>query len=154
MATRTAKTIWEGDFKKGTGRITSESGALKDISYTFSTRFENEKGSNPEELIASAHSACYSMSLAEELGKAGYRPAQIVTEDKVTIEKTDNSYKITKIEVFSEATVLDDIEHNKFLNVAENAKKNCPVSKALTGTEIVLNATLKTTEPVEFVNGN
>lgn len=150
MATRTAKTIWEGNLKKGRGKTTAGSGAFK-IPYSHSTRFENEKGSNPEELIAAAHSACYSMSLTDELEKAGYRSQEVITEDRVSIEKVDDKYKITKIEVYTEALVLDDIEYNKFLNIAEEAKRDCPISKALTGTEISLHATLKTTEPVDHV---
>lgn len=154
MTTKSAKTIWEGDFKKGIGKTTASSGAFKDVACSYSTRFEDQKGLSPEELIAAAHSASYSMLLAEGLEKAGYRTGQIVTEDKVTIDKVDNGYKIAKIEVFSEALILDDIEQIKFMNIAENAKVNCPVSKALTGTEIVMKVTMKSPEPVEHTNGN
>lgn len=143
MAIRTATSIWEGNLKEGQGHITSDSGALKNAGYSYSTRFEDKAGTNPEELLAAAHSACFSMALSGALEKEGYQLQKVKTEDKVHLEKIDGIFKITRVEIFAEATV-PNIEELKFLQIAESAKNNCPVSMALKAIEITLHASLKT----------
>ncbi len=141
MPIRKANAQWNGDLREGKGTVKTESGAL-DGQYSFSTRFEEGTGTNPEELIAAAHAGCYSMALSAALAKNGFRPISVKTEDKVYLEKVGEGFSITKIEVTTEAEI-EGIDNEKFQQFAEDAKKNCPVSKVLTGTEIVLNATLK-----------
>ena len=121
--------------------MTSESGALKG-SYTFHTRFEEEKGTNPEELIAAAHAGCFSMALSNILSKAGHEPTSIETTDKVHLEKGDSGFGITRIEIHTTGEV-DGVSEDEFRKYAEEAKENCPVSKALKSVSFDLKARLK-----------
>jgi osmotically inducible protein OsmC len=140
MAVRKARAIWEGKISTGKGSMKLGSGAFEG-SYTFKSRFEDGAGTNPEELIGAAHAGCFSMALSLFLEKAGYPPDRIVTEAKVHIEKQGEGFKITTIELATEAKV-PGIEDKAFQEQARGAKENCPVSKALTGTEIRLQARL------------
>lgn len=140
MPVRTAKAIWEGDLARGKGTVELGSGSYRGA-YSFASRFESGTGTNPEELIGAAHAGCFSMALSGMLGKAGYAPKKIETAARVHIDKVDEGFKITKIELHLEAEI-PGIDRAKFLEHAEAAKKGCPVSRALTGTEIVLDAKL------------
>ncbi|HED07065.1 MAG TPA: OsmC family peroxiredoxin [Ignavibacteria bacterium] len=142
MPVRKANAEWRGDLREGNGKISSESGVLNNISYNFVSRFEQGDETNPEELIGAAHAACYSMALANGLSNANFKVNSIKTEDKVHIEKLEAGFTITKIEI---STVVDveGIDEATFQKHAEDTKKTCPVSKALTGTEMFLTATLK-----------
>ena len=140
MAKRTASAVWEGTLKDGKGRVKLGSGAFEG-QYSFASRFEEGTGTNPEELIGAAHAGCFSMALAAGLTRAGLNPTRISTDATVSLEKVGESFKITTIELETEAEV-SGIDQSAFLDYAENAKKNCPVSQALAGTEIKLNAKL------------
>ncbi len=140
MVARTSKAEWKGNLKDGQGIVELGSGAFKG-SYSFPSRFEEGQGTNPEELIAAAHAGCFSMALSAGLGKAGYSPTRVATTAKVHLEKVGEGFAITRIELESEAEV-PGIDNAAFLEQAEAAKKGCPVSKALTGAEITLNARL------------
>jgi osmotically inducible protein OsmC len=138
---KTASAHWQGGIKDGKGRISTQSGALKDQPYGFNTRFEDQPGTNPEELIGAAHAGCFSMALSAGLGKAGFTPTRVHTKATVHLEKVGESFSITRIDLDTEAEV-PGIDEKAFMEQAEGAKKGCPVSKALTGTEIKLNARL------------
>ena len=140
MPTRSANAVWEGKLQNGQGTMKLGSGAFEG-SYSFPSRFESGKGTNPEELIGAAHAGCFSMALAAALGGAGYTPERVQTEAKVHLEKVGEGFKITKIELETEANI-PNIDESEFQEQAQAAKKNCPVSQALTGTEITLNAKL------------
>lgn len=142
MPVRKGHGEWKGDLLKGTGTLGTETGVLKAVPYSFSSRFESGKGTNPEELIAAAHAACYSMALSGALSGAGYKVNSIRTEDSVHIDKQGDGFTITRIDISSEASV-DGIDDATFQKLAEDTKKGCPVSKALTGTQLVLSARLK-----------
>jgi osmotically inducible protein OsmC len=142
MPTRSAEATWEGNLQSGNGTMTVESGAYEGA-YSFHTRFEDGTGSNPEELIGAAHAGCYSMALSNLLAEAGHNPQQVHTQAEVTLDMLENGGPtITKIHLTTEAQVpgLDD---DTFQQHAEAAKAGCPVSKALAGPEITLDATLK-----------
>lgn len=141
MPVRKANAEWRGDLLKGSGNISSESGVLKDVPYNFVSRFEQGKETNPEELVGAAHSACFSMALSNILSKAGFKVNSIKTQDNVHIEKLEAGFTITKIEINTEGNV-EGIDEAAFKTQAEDAKKNCPVSRALTGVEFVLNTKL------------
>ncbi|PAU93257.1 peroxiredoxin [Aliifodinibius salipaludis] len=143
MPTRRANAQWNGDLKNGKGTMELESGSYKGA-YSFASRFENGDRTNPEELIGAAHAGCYSMALSNELAKAGYDPQSVETEANVTFEVTDDGPTITKVKLITEAN-LSDIDEDTFHEFANGAKEACPVSKALSGTEILLDATLLTT---------
>jgi osmotically inducible protein OsmC len=140
MPVRTAKAVWEGDLVKGKGTVELGSGSYRGA-YSFASRFESGTGTNPEELIGAAHAGCFSMALSGMLAKAGFPPKRIQTQARVHIEKVGEGFKITKIELHMEAEV-PGIDKAKFMELAEAAKKGCPVSQALTGTQIVLEAKL------------
>ena len=140
MATRIGSAVWEGTLKEGKGTVKLGSGAFEGP-YSFSSRFENGTGTNPEELIGAAEAGCYSMALSSNLEKAGHPAKRISTTAKVTIEAVGGGPKITRIELNTEADV-PGIDEAKFLEQAELTKKTCPVSVALAGTEIKLNAKL------------
>ena len=142
MPMRSAEAEWTGGIKDGSGRMKSDSGAI-DGPYSFVSRFESGDGTNPEELIGAAHAGCYSMALSAALGRAGFDPARIHTVAKVHLETGDEGPAITKVELLTEAEV-PDIDEETFREHAEGAKKNCPVSKALAGVEITLQAQLTT----------
>jgi osmotically inducible protein OsmC len=142
MIVRSANAEWKGNLKEGKGSVSTESGLIKEADYSFAKRFENEKGTNPEELLGAAHAACYSMALSAALSGDGYTVKSIKTYDKVHLEKVTNGFAITKIEVNCEAEV-PGIDEKTFLKFAEDTKKGCPVSKALTGVEFILNAKVR-----------
>jgi osmotically inducible protein OsmC len=141
MPQRSASALWEGDLKAGKGRMRLGSGAYEGP-YSFASRFEQGPGTNPEELIGAAHAGCFSMALSAGLGAAGFKPASIRTDAKVHLEKAGEGFAITRIELTTEADI-PGIDPQKFQEHAENAKKNCPVSKALAGVMIELQARLK-----------
>jgi len=138
---RIASAVWQGDLKQGRGALSSESGVLKDTPYTFATRFEGAKGTNPEELIAAAHAGCFTMALSAELGKAGFKPEKIATKATVTLEQVQGNWTITTSELEMSAKI-PGIDKTKFDDIAAGAKANCPVSRLLKA-EIKLNATLE-----------
>ncbi len=140
MPVRTAQAVWEGDLARGKGTVALGSGSYQGP-YSFASRFESGKGTNPEELIGAAHAGCFSMALSAMLGKAGYAPKKIETHAKVHIDKVGEGFKITKIELHMTAEI-PGIDGKTFHEHAEAAKKGCPVSQALAGTEIVLDAKL------------
>jgi lipoyl-dependent peroxiredoxin len=140
MATRTGSAVWEGTLREGKGTLKLGSGAYEGP-YSFASRFESGTGTNPEELIGAAHAGCFSMALAAGLTKAGHSPQRIATTAKVHLENVGGSFKITSIELETEAEI-PGIDEQAFLEQAEAAKKNCPVSQALAGTEIKLQAKL------------
>ena len=137
MATRTSTAEWKGTLKQGSGKMRFGSGAYEGA-YTYASRFESGPGTNPEELIGAAHAGCFSMALSGALTAAGFSPKRIATK---AIVHLDAGPKITLIELETEADV-PNLGADAFLEIAEGAKKNCPVSKALTGTEIRLKAKL------------
>lgn len=138
---RKASAVWEGDLKSGTGKTSTESGALNNVHYSFTKRFGDEPGTNPEELIGAAHAGCFSMALAHGLAGEGYTVENISTTAKVHLENVDGGFKITLIELVTEARV-PGVDEAKFQEIANGTKTGCPVSKALAATEIQLNATL------------
>jgi len=127
---RKASAVWSGDLKSGKGGITTESGVLKGTQYSFSTRFENGVGTNPEELIAAAHAGCFSMALSAELGKAGFTPAAIQTLATVTMEKTDAGFTVTESHLELTAKI-PGIDEAQFIAIADGAKAGCPISRLL-----------------------
>jgi len=140
--TRKADADWDGGIMDGKGTIKLGSGAFEGA-YSFKSRFseEEQKATNPEELIAAALAGCYTMALSGNLGRAGYSPINIHTTAKVKIEKQDNGFVIPNIELTTEAEI-DEIEGEEFQKIAEETKKTCPVSQVLAGAEISLNASL------------
>lgn len=140
MAIKTAEAEWTGGLKDGNGRVKLGSGAFEGT-YSVPSRFENGNGTNPEELIGAAHAGCFSMALSAGLGKAGITPTRIHTTARVHLNQQGDGFAITRIELEAEAEIpgLDDAG---FQQHAADAKKNCPVSKALAGTEITLQARL------------
>ena len=137
---RKANAVWNGDGRNGTGRLTSGSGVLSQSAYGFKTRFENEPGTNPEELIAAAHAGCFSMALAFGLQAAGFTPDEIRTEAAVTIEQEGQGFKISRSALTLQARI-PGIDDAKFQELAGEAEKYCPVSKVLNA-EITLDAKL------------
>ncbi|CAH6662037.1 MULTISPECIES: OsmC family protein [Pseudocitrobacter] len=121
---------WEGDLKRGKGTVSTESGALEQQPYGFNTRFEGAKGTNPEELIAAAHSACFSMALSLMLTEAGHAPTSIDTVADVSLDKVDGGFAITKVALQSKI-VLPGIDSAKFDEIIQKAKAGCPVSQVL-----------------------
>ncbi|MCK9504390.1 MAG: OsmC family protein [Porticoccaceae bacterium] len=140
MIKRTAKAVWQGDLKQGSGSLELGSGAFQG-KYSFSSRFEDGVGTNPEELIGAAHAGCFSMALSLELSKAGYTVDEIQTEAIVSLDKDANGFSISGIKLVSKARVKD-ITMDEFIKYASGAKENCPVSKALAGVKIYLEAHL------------
>lgn len=139
MPARKAKATWLGDLKNGNGQMSF--GGRFEQPFSFGTRFENGLGSNPEELIGAALAGCFSMALSGGLGKAGFTPTRIESEADVYIEMVDGGFKITKIDLRSEATI-PGIDPAQFQEIAEATKKGCPVSQALAATPINLAAKL------------
>ena len=136
MPIRKANAVWEGNLPEGKGTMKFGNGAFEGA-YSFKSRFENGTGTNPEELIGAAHAGCFSMALSNDLAQNGFTPESVSTEANVRLEQGS----ITEIELVTEAKI-PNIDEQKFLEFAEGAKKNCPVSKALAGTSIKLNAKL------------
>lgn len=127
---RSASAVWQGGLKEGKGNISTQSGTLAEAQYSFGTRFENGVGTNPEELIAAAHAACFSMALSAQLGGANLTPESISTNVTLTMEKLDSGWTITKshIDVVGKVPGADAAAFQKY---AEAAEKGCPVSKVL-----------------------
>jgi len=138
---RNASAVWHGGLKDGKGTISTQSGVLKDAQYSFSTRFENGIGTNPEELIAAAHAGCFTMALSGQLTAGGFVPDTLETTATVTLEKTDAGFTVTKIHLTTKAKV-PNIDKAKFDELAGNAKAGCPISRLLKAAEITLDATL------------
>jgi osmotically inducible protein OsmC len=140
---RTAEAVWKGNLRGGEGRITSESGVLEDVGYSFSTRFENKPGTNPEELIAAAHAGCFSMAFANTLAEKGYRPESIETHATCLLaSRKGGGSAITKM-LLKVGGRVPDIAQALFAQIAEEADGGCPVSNLLReGLEIELEATL------------
>lgn len=142
MPTRTADAEWTGTMQEGSGRMRFGSGAF-DGAYTWSSRFAEERGTNPEELIAAAHSGCFSMAFAGNIGKAGFTPEHIETTARVHIERGDAGFSITRIELVTRARVAG-IDDAAFQEIAERTKQTCPVSRALAAVpEVMVEATLE-----------
>ena len=138
---RKASAIWKGDLKSGKGTVSTETTTLKDVQYSFTSRFESGTGTNPEELIGAAHAGCFSMALSAGLSAAGFVPDQISTVANVNLNKVGDGFKITLIELVCEARV-PKIDEAKFQEIAAGTKTGCPISQALAATEIKLTAKL------------
>ncbi|MFU8806022.1 MAG: OsmC family peroxiredoxin [Bradymonadaceae bacterium] len=138
-----AEAIWTGELKTGTGKTSGKSGAFMNVEYTFATRFEGQEGSNPEELIAAAHAACFSMQLSGVLGKGGHSPESIHTDATITLSLGEGGPRVSRIHLKTEAGV-PGIDDATLQEAAETAKKICPISKLLTPglDEITMEATL------------
>lgn len=143
MPTRNADARWEGSLSDGKGTMRSASGAV-DGAFSASSRFEDGSGTNPEELLAAAHAGCYSMALANELGKEGHVPDSVETTAKVHLEKGDGGFSIPRIDLVTTAVVAD-LDDAAFQEIAQATSQACPVSKVLAGAEITLDATLSGT---------
>lgn len=137
---RKAGAVWKGGLKDGKGIVTTASGVLKATPYSFSTRFENAAGTNPEELIAAAHAGCFSMALSAQLGNAGITPESISTEATLTLEKQEGGFAITKVHL-DVAAKIPGGDKAAFEKAVQNAKSGCPVSKVLKA-DITMNARL------------
>src|SRR5512137_229045 len=140
MAVRNAEATWQGGLKEGKGVMKLGSGAFEGP-FSFSSRFEEGAGTNPEELLGAAHAGCFSMALSSNLGKSGFTPKQIHTQAQVTLEVIDGKSRITRIHLVTEA-VVPEISDEKFQEIAAAVKEGCPVSAALASTPITLTARL------------
>lgn len=137
---RTASAVWSGGFKDGKGQISTQSGVLSSTPYGFNTRFENEPGTNPEELIAAAHAGCFTMALSVQLGEAGLTATSLKTSAAVTLEKDSDGFSITAVHLNLTATI-PGADQQTFEALANKAKIGCPVSKLLNA-KITLDAKL------------
>jgi osmotically inducible protein OsmC len=137
---RKARAAWRGTGRDGDGDLTTDSGVLSETPYSYRTRFENERGTNPEELIAAAHAGCFTMALAFQLQGAGYTPTELTTEAAVTLEAEGQGFRISRSALTLTASV-PGLDEATFRQLAENAEKGCPVSKVLNA-EITLEAKL------------
>lgn len=137
---KSGSAVWEGGLKDGKGTISTESGALQDHPYGFNTRFEGNKGSNPEELIGAAHASCFTMALSLILGEAGHTAKQMKTSAVISLEKQADGFAITASHLTLEASI-PGIDDATFQSLAAKAKAGCPVSKLLKA-EITLDAKL------------
>jgi len=138
---RTASAAWSGDLKQGKGTVSTQSGVLAATPYSFSTRFENGAGTNPEELIAAAHAGCFTMATAAALGRAGFTPQTLATNASLTLEQVSGNWTITTIDLQMTAKV-PGIDAKKFAEIANDAKASCPVSRVLNA-KISLDAKLE-----------
>ena len=139
---RSGSAVWQGGLRDGKGTVSTASGVLHDTQYSFSTRFENGTGTNPEELIAAAHAGCFTMALSAQLGEAKLTPESLKTEAKVTLSKVESGFGITAIHLTTEAKI-PGADEARFNEAADAAKKGCPISKLFAGnTEITLDAKL------------
>jgi lipoyl-dependent peroxiredoxin len=141
---RTASAAWQGDLKQGKGTLSTQSGVLKETPYSFTTRFENGAGTNPEELIAAAHAGCFTMATTASLGRAGFVPEKLSTQATLTLDQVDGQWTITAIHLELKARV-PGIEPQKFDEITADAKANCPVSRVLNA-EVTLDAKLEKAE--------
>ena len=138
---RNGSAVWRGGLKDGKGTVSTDSGVLSNAQYSFSTRFEDGKGTNPEELIAAAHAGCFSMALSAQLGNAGMTAEQIQTTASVSLDKTDGGFAITAVHLDVRAKI-PGADKQAFETAANNAKSGCPVSKVLNAT-ITMDAKLE-----------
>jgi len=138
---RKASAVWKGGLKDGRGTVSAPSGALKSTQYSFSTRFENAPGTNPEELVAAAHAGCFSMALSAQLGNAGMKPENIETTATLTMDKQDAGWAVTGIQLDVNARV-PGADKAAFDKAAQAAKEGCPISRLL-NTKITMNARLQ-----------
>ncbi|HEY1025477.1 MAG TPA: OsmC family protein [Sphingobacteriaceae bacterium] len=141
---RRATAIWNGTGLEGKGSLTSTSGVLQQTPYSTAARFENEDGkagTNPEELIGAAHAGCFSMALSFQLSGAGFTPDELKTEAAVRLDKVGEGYEVTSIKLTLEARIAD-ISDEQFQQLADAAKRTCPISKALSAVDISLDAKL------------
>ncbi|HLG60100.1 MAG TPA: OsmC family protein [Vicinamibacterales bacterium] len=138
---RNGSAVWTGGLKDGKGTVSTDSGVLSNTQYSFSTRFEDGKGTNPEELIAAAHAGCFSMALSGQLGSAGMTAESIQTRASVNLEKTDAGFTITAVHLDVTAKI-PGADRAKFETAANNAKAGCPVSRLLNAT-ITMDAKLE-----------
>ena len=136
-----ASAIWNGGLKDGSGTLTTGSGVLSSVPYSFRTRFEGEKGTNPEELVGAAHAGCFSMAFSMILGMAGMTPQKIETEATVTLEKVGDGFQVTASHLDVKA-IIPGADETAFQEAAETAKANCPISKLLNA-KITMTATLE-----------
>jgi osmotically inducible protein OsmC len=144
MLKRASTVIWHGDGPKGNGSITTQSGAIKDQPYSLNTRFlaeDGKAGTNPEELVAAAHAACFTMALSFALTNAGHPPTELRTTATVSMDKLEPGWTITGIALDTAGTV-PGVTAEKFQEIADGAKKGCPISRALSATPITLTAKL------------
>lgn len=139
MITRTGSAKWQGDLKGGRGYLSSASGALSDLPYGFNTRFENEPGTNPEELIGAAHAACFSMALANMLSEAGIGGISIESTSDISMDKDGGGFAVKKAHLTTK--IASDGDEAKVLEIAEQAKAGCPISKLLNA-EITMDASV------------
>jgi osmotically inducible protein OsmC len=137
---RSASAVWKGGLQDGRGTVSTESGALSNIPYTFRMRFENEKGTNPEELVAAAHAACFSMALSLFLGQAGMTAESIDTKATVTLDKVGDGFAVTSSHLQTKVRI-PNADTAKFQQAVETAKSGCPISKLLNA-RITMDATL------------
>ena len=137
---RKAKAVWRGTGRDGDGDLSTDSGVLTETPYSYRTRFENEKGTNPEELLAAAHAGCFTMAVAFGLQAAGYEPTELNTEAAVTLEADGPGFRVSRSALTLRASV-PGLDEATFKQVTEGAEKNCPISKVLNA-EITLDAKL------------
>ena len=137
---RKASAVWKGSLKEGKGTISTDSGVLSNTQYSFSTRFENGKGTNPEELIAAAHAGCFTMALSAQLGNAGITPEILETTASLTLEKLDAGWTVTKVHLDVSARIPGN-DKAAFEKAAQEAKAGCPISRLLKA-EITMTARL------------
>lgn len=140
MPVRKASAVWNGTLKEGNGTMKMQSGAYEG-KYSFGSRFQEDPGTNPEELIAAAHAGCFSMALSGALTKSGFTPERVETSAKAHLEKVGEGFKITRIQLTCQASV-PGIDDAAFQEIAAGAKAGCPVSQALAGVDISLDAQL------------
>ncbi|HLG18402.1 MAG TPA: OsmC family protein [Bdellovibrionota bacterium] len=138
---RTASAVWTGDLQKGKGTLSTASGVLSNTPYSFTSRFENGKGTNPEELIAAAHAGCFTMALSARLSKAGFPPEKLSTQATLTLEQVSGNWTITTVHLDLTAKV-PNANQTKFDELVADAKANCPVSQVLKA-NITLTAKLE-----------
>jgi osmotically inducible protein OsmC len=139
---RKASAVWRGNVREGSGTVSTGSGVLKDTPYSFTTRFENEPGTNPEELIAAAHAGCFTMALSAELGRRGMTPTSLETSATLTMERHDAGWTVTRIHLDLVARV-PEAGKGAFEEATNVAKTNCPISRLLKA-DVTLNARLET----------
>jgi len=137
---RKASAVWNGSLKAGKGALSTDSGALSNVPYSFATRFEGAHGTNPEELIAAAHAGCFTMALSGELGKAGITPESLETSAAVTLEKLEAGFTVTKVHLDVSARI-PNADEAAFQKAAQAAEANCPISRLLKA-EITMTARL------------
>jgi lipoyl-dependent peroxiredoxin len=140
MSVRRASAVWNGTLKEGTGTVSAGSGVLRDVVYDFGKRFGEDPGTNPEELVAAAHAACFTMATSGELTKMGLTPERLETRAELKLERTDKGPTVTSIKLYLEGKV-PGASADAFLEAAQTAKANCPISRLL-NTDIELDAKL------------